>query len=954
MRQMFIWLFGLTAALQAKVNDFVFIENKNPLSVLSLDMQDIEEARLKLSNRMEVFLVSDPKCQKSAVSLCVEAGSLNDPAPFLGTAHFCEHMLFMGSDKYPDTNAFFDYISTHNGTSNAYTNYDRTVYAFSVPNDALDGAVDRFSGFFTSPLFKEEALSKERLAVHQEFRKNADNDMRRLFYVLTEHSNPNHPFTRFSIGNNETLSALSQTQIREWYENHYSADKMHLVIYSSAPLEKQIQIVTTLFSHVPTREIADTALLDASFITEEQKKSLTTVEAINEQDKLLFCFEINNSHNDELTAKSERFLSHLVSQNHKGSLQRTLIEKELIEGLGAEFLRISDEESVFIVIVNLTKKGLKEKSEVISNVFSALGQYKHEKDLIKVYQDYKTLLELSYQWNERNDPFNFVMATASELVEEPLESYPYKVSCISEPSIKKCEKVLSGLTPSNCALFLLSKEAMKEVQNFQTEKWYNTRYTMVPIDKTQFQTRSHFPHLVEKSPFIPKNITLEHVKTEEVKPRETWVENSDTARIFLYEDKQYLCPRVEVSLSFISRFYERAPQNAAKIDFYTYVIQNELDDLVSEGGSALISSNCNPKDLKLSLYFSGFSTQIEPYILTYVGRWKTLHLSPSAFETHKKMYLQHISNMEFDPPYLRCVSLLKQVIISGAYSPSEIKSVMENLTYDEFMAFHHEYIKELYVEGTVAGNITVASASKMWEDIKSELGYKPLKADAKYWSSMHDLNTLRAPQKIYSDTSSAGNAALLAIRIDNTDHKDAALQEVLMTALSNEFFNTLRTKQQTGYIAAASPLKVRSNQNVVYFLTQSTTHSPDELLARFELFFEKFQHKLSKHFSLESVEQRKCALIENYDKRPQNLSAFVNRLSTNVFYHEDVEHNEKMIAALRSVTAEEVQNYARRLLSRQNPRRIAILLTGTPTPNESFAYEITTREKILDTFKLSI
>ena len=70
-------------------------------------------------------------------------GSLSDPWDIPGLAHFCEHMLFMGTSKYADENDYSKYLSEHSGGSNAYTAGDHTNYFFDVSPDALTGALDR-------------------------------------------------------------------------------------------------------------------------------------------------------------------------------------------------------------------------------------------------------------------------------------------------------------------------------------------------------------------------------------------------------------------------------------------------------------------------------------------------------------------------------------------------------------------------------------------------------------------------------------------------------------------------------------------------------------------------------------------------------------------------------------------------------------------------------------------
>lgn len=66
-----------------------------------------------------------------------------------------EHLLFMGTKRFPSENEYSQYLSSNNGHSNAWTAMTSTTYFFDVGADALEGALDRFSGFFYEPLFNE-------------------------------------------------------------------------------------------------------------------------------------------------------------------------------------------------------------------------------------------------------------------------------------------------------------------------------------------------------------------------------------------------------------------------------------------------------------------------------------------------------------------------------------------------------------------------------------------------------------------------------------------------------------------------------------------------------------------------------------------------------------------------------------------------------------------------------
>ncbi|XP_037932560.1 insulin-degrading enzyme-like [Teleopsis dalmanni] len=128
--------------------------------------QDVREYRgLHLQNGMKVLLISDINTDLSAAALSVQVGHMSDPDYLPGLAHFCEHMLFLGTEKYPDENGYTTYLSQNGGSSNAATYSLMTKYHFNVAPDKLDGALDRFAQFFIAPLFTSSATDREINAV---------------------------------------------------------------------------------------------------------------------------------------------------------------------------------------------------------------------------------------------------------------------------------------------------------------------------------------------------------------------------------------------------------------------------------------------------------------------------------------------------------------------------------------------------------------------------------------------------------------------------------------------------------------------------------------------------------------------------------------------------------------------------------------------------------------------
>jgi insulysin len=174
-----------------------------------------------------VVVISDPLTDLSGASMNVAAGSFNDPSDFEGLAHFCEHMLFLGTVTHPQENLYSNFVSSHGGYDNAYTSTQETNFQFRVNSDYLQTPLDMFAHFFIDPLLSEESTADEMFAVNQEHEKNLHYDPYKLWQLLKEVSNPDHPFHQFSTGNFDTLNKTGvNEQLQEYYHRNYVADNV--------------------------------------------------------------------------------------------------------------------------------------------------------------------------------------------------------------------------------------------------------------------------------------------------------------------------------------------------------------------------------------------------------------------------------------------------------------------------------------------------------------------------------------------------------------------------------------------------------------------------------------------------------------------------------------------------------------------------------------------------------
>ena len=125
------------------------------------------------------------------------------------------------------------FLSQHNGLATAETDLETTTYWLSVSPDAFEGAIDRFSAFFSGPLFNEGSVEREVGAIDHEWSQSLQSDSQRLQALDKSLSNSQHPYSHFGYGNLESLWTLPTAEGRsvrdalvQFHQDHYSANLM--------------------------------------------------------------------------------------------------------------------------------------------------------------------------------------------------------------------------------------------------------------------------------------------------------------------------------------------------------------------------------------------------------------------------------------------------------------------------------------------------------------------------------------------------------------------------------------------------------------------------------------------------------------------------------------------------------------------------------------------------------
>ncbi len=605
----------------------------------------------RLPNLLKFLLISDIDADKSTAAMNVNIGSLFDPKDFPGLAHFLEHMLFMGTKKYPQENDFSEFLNKNSGYSNAYTDLDSTNYYFEVDNDNFLPALDRFSQFFTSPLFNESSVEREVQAVDSENKKNLQSDLWRTMQLIRSEANYDSIFNRFATGDLETLNKpLLRENLIDFHKKYYSSHLMNLVLVSNLPIEELNKMVQDLFKDVPMNtdmnkylhnNNLDLTHKDSHFTFMDFKKvnpvpaydknncgNLYHINPVKDSDELLIYWYIEENYNLYLKEKPLEYISSILGHEGPNSLTSSLIKDGLITDLSSGSDTVANTYTTFCFRINLTKKGLSDTESVISRVFDAVNNLKNLPASKRYYDEIRIIHKIKFDYKSKEDPTDYASDLANRFTNrhpEYILNGDYIYENFNEDLIKKS---LMQFNLTNMNIYLSSRSYTDKCN--LTEKWYGTNFSKQPLPENlvnafKFGSQKKYTHVLDYPPvnkFIAKNFDLKDLANKDSKFPEL-LEKTDTREVWFKQDNVFYLPKATIYLQIYLRkdiLPDADYSVIAKI--WNNIIENELKEVIymAKEASTQINFNFNLEGMLITI--NGFSSALKSSAEEIIGKFK--------------------------------------------------------------------------------------------------------------------------------------------------------------------------------------------------------------------------------------------------------------------------------------------------------------------------------------------
>nr|WP_314491632.1 pyrroloquinoline quinone biosynthesis protein PqqF [uncultured Pseudomonas sp.] len=263
---------------------------------------------LHLPNGLRVTLRHAPHLTRAAAALRVRAGSHDAPGRWPGLAHLLEHLLFLGTARFPLPDGLMRFVQGVGGQVNATTRERTTDFFFEVPCPAFAGALERLCQMLAEPELGVARQQAEREVIHAEFIAWSRDAQAQRQFALLQALSPRHPLRGFHAGNRYTLNVRApafQQALQQFHQRFYRGAQMTLSLCGPQPLDALQALAErfgSLFAPGPAYDqAAPPALLDEPLPTPTNLAQglLLAHEGLGpgaEQAVVLLCSHLNEPH----------------------------------------------------------------------------------------------------------------------------------------------------------------------------------------------------------------------------------------------------------------------------------------------------------------------------------------------------------------------------------------------------------------------------------------------------------------------------------------------------------------------------------------------------------------------------------------------------------------------------------------------------------------------------------
>ena len=396
-----------------------------------------------LDNGLKVYLSVNKEQPRIQTIISVRVGGKNDPAETTGLAHYFEHLMFKGTDKFGTSDyeaekplldqieaLFEQYRVTTNEKQrkaiyaqidelsqqasklsipneydkliqsiggdgcNAWTSYDETSYMSEIPSNQVENWAKIESERFKNAVIR--GFHTELETVYEEYNMSLTRDNNKVIEKFLGLMMPNHPYGQHTVlGKQEHLKNPSITNIKNYYKTYYVPNNMAVCLSGDFNPDEVIKIVDAYFGDMePNNNLPQGVEGEISPVTEPRQADVWGLES-----ETLFAGWLTGSATSE-DALMLSLASSVLSNGNCGLIDQNIMQTQKALYAAASADQLSD--AGFLMLFGMPKQGqtLEQVEALLLEQVEALKRGEFDESILSaIIANYKRDLMVSYESN---------------------------------------------------------------------------------------------------------------------------------------------------------------------------------------------------------------------------------------------------------------------------------------------------------------------------------------------------------------------------------------------------------------------------------------------------------------------------------------------------------------------------------------------------------------------------
>ncbi len=279
--------------------------------------------RFQSPQGVEILVESEKQMRSCSVGFWVKRGSVDEGSHEDGLAHFIEHAVFKGTERYPDPERLASATDALGGSLDAFTGKETACFYGKVLPDQLPSLLDILGDLVTTPRFDGEELARERSVILEEIAQSEDQPddwVSELFYMNFWKGSPlAHPI----LGRPEQIAAYGPEAVRSYFKKTYTAPNLMICGAGHIDPEHFVEMLRPILDRLPVAQPEPVHIPSChqSFLLNQPRKSL-------QQASLIMGFPVPGHQHPDRVALN--LLSHVLGGGMSSRLFMALREKHAL------------------------------------------------------------------------------------------------------------------------------------------------------------------------------------------------------------------------------------------------------------------------------------------------------------------------------------------------------------------------------------------------------------------------------------------------------------------------------------------------------------------------------------------------------------------------------------------------------------------------------------------------